>query len=134
MSSRQVSDYALDRQKSAIQVKQTGHVEPPTDGDFKSFVLYVHSPSKRTPLCFKALEVLTDNSAMKKDTLILDFDGLQSRPTWLEDAPCLVIKADRKALKGDAAIQYIQSHVQKGAVKYSKRSSLGHLSKKKSVW
>ena len=123
--------YALERSGSAVQSKPTT-VEPPTDYDFKSFVLYVHESSKRGPLCLNALSELSNNAAMKKDTLIQDLESLPLVPSWLDSVPCLVVKSERRAFKDDACIKFIHEYRHKGAVGYrTSKLSTGH---KKAVW
>ena len=123
--------YALDRSGTAVQSKPST-VDPPTDYDFKSFVLYVNEASKRTPLCIQALSALSANTLMKKETLIQDFESLQQRPGWLDTVPCLVVKSERRAFKDDACIKFIEEYKHVGAVDYrSLKKSTGY---KKVVW
>jgi hypothetical protein len=133
-NSQQVSEYALARQGSALQTKQSGPTEIPTDGDFKSYVLYIHSGEKRTPYCLQALEALTANPKMKLDTLIQDVDALPTRPVWLETVPCIVIKSEKRALKESAAIDYIKSCTVKGGVNYAKRGQRAGHPKTRETW
>lgn len=133
--SNEAADYAHERSLTAVQSKPSN--EPPTDADFKSFILYVNSHSQRSSVCTKALEALSSNPEMKKCTLIQDVDALSSRPVWLETVPCLVLKSERRALKDEACIQFIHEYVCKGAVPYSsgkQKKTVGHSNKKESMW
>jgi hypothetical protein len=107
-------------------------VEPPSDYDFKQFVLYVNDKDKRTPQCLSALAALSQNPEMKKETLVQDFGSLVTVPPWLNSVPCLVVKSERRAFKDDACIKYIKDYKHKGAVGYSSfRKGTGH---KKAGW
>jgi len=100
--------------------------EPPSDADFVSYVLYVSPAINRSPACLRALESLTANPGMKSDTLIQNADSLPSRPSWLSSLPCLVIKAEKKALCNEACVQYIQSNIKKVHANRTSRKNTGH--------
>ena len=135
MSKSKVAEFAQDRIREGLQTKPSGREEPPTDGDFKSFVLYVYSGAKRTPECFKALEALSRNPTMKLNTLIQDVDSLLSKPTWLSIVPCLVIKDEKRALAGDGAIEYISTLKSKGGtVNYSSQKRTNFHTVKGGAW
>lgn len=134
---REVADFAHARSLAdGTRPKQAapGAAEaPPTDADFKSFVLYVHGAASRSPECIRALEALTTNPNMKLDTLIQDVDALPMRPQWLSSVPCLVVKAERRALTADACVAFIASHKARGVPpSFARRSGKGH--KRKDVW
>jgi hypothetical protein len=57
-----------------------------------------------------------------------------SLPGWLDTTPCLVLKEEKKALKGIAVLEYINTYAVKeaaGSVGNSGRKSTGH---KKVIW
>lgn len=115
------AEYARMRESAAVG--SSASIKPPaadaaaaaTDADFKSYVLYVHRADARSPACVRALEALTRNPRMKLDTLIQDMEDLAAVPAWLDSAPTLVVRAERRAYKGDAAVEYIVEHVPAGA-------------------
>ena len=127
----EASEYANSRSHAAIQNKPMGAPEPATDADFKSYVLYVTPAAKRSQNCRKALEALALNPSMKIDTLIQDVEALASKPTWLDSAPCLVVKSERRAFKDEAAVKWILENVQKTPSAYGRSKGTGH---KNNAW
>jgi len=126
----EVSQYAHSRSQAAVQSKPVP-TDSMTDADFKSYVLYVNSASKRSAACTRALEALSANPNMKIDTLIQDVDALHSKPSWLEAVPCLVVKSEKKAYKDEAAIAWIlDHHTKKSFTTYSRHKASGH----KNTW
>lgn len=138
------SEYALSRVQTAVQVRPSEKVPSLTDADFKSFILYVENDEngRRLPSSFQAIEALSKVTSVKKDTLIQETNLLSNRPFWLDETPCLVIKNERRAIKGQEAVcQYLtqlkdsglnQNSWQQGrkGPNYSDKKSRGHSLKK----
>ena len=108
----QQQDYGMSRAQGALQQKPPAMAPPPTDSDFKEFVLYV-TPGDSG--CARALEALSTNREMKLDTLIQDVTALPARPVWLDVVPLLAVKTERKAYKAAACIDFIAGYKRRGA-------------------
>jgi hypothetical protein len=122
---REIADYALSRSSSAVQDKPSA--EPPSDSDFKSFVLYIDAA--RSQPSMKALEALNANPAMKRETLIQVVESLPFRPAWLESTPCLAVKSEKRAFMDAGCIKYISEYKHKGPDTYTAKKRLGHAKK-----
>jgi len=126
------SDYAT-KILNAPPVKPTPPQQPLTDADFKKFILYVESPEDRSPLSNEALRELSKSPSMKIETLIQYVTSLPNVPSWLDKVPCLVLKEEKKALKGQECIKYIADFQTKGpdvTVSFKKK----HTGHKKVLW
>ena len=118
MNRNKIAEYANIRETTAVQENPTVH-EAPHDTDFKTYILYVPSVSKRDASSIKAIESLSANSGLTRETLIVDADALAVKPTWLDQLPCLVVRAENKALKGEMCHRFITEYkTKKGAVSW----------------
>jgi hypothetical protein len=118
MNRSRVAEYANLRETSAVQESPSVH-EAPHDTDFKTYILYVPGVTKRDAASIKAIEELAANSGLKKETMIVDVDSLALKPAWLDQLPCLVVRAENKALKGEMCHRFIQEYKSKrGAVSW----------------
>jgi hypothetical protein len=113
MNRTKIAEYANLRETSAVQENPTVH-EAPHDTDFKTYILYVPSISKRDASSNKAVESLASNTGLKRETMIVDVDSLAVKPAWLDQLPCLVVRAENKALKGEMCHRFIQEYKSKG--------------------
>lgn len=113
MNRSKVAEYANLRETSAVQESPTVQ-EAPHDTDFKSYILYVPSVSKRDASSIRAVEGLAANAGLKRETMIVDVESLALRPTWLDQLPCLVVRSENKALKGEMCYRFIQEYKSKG--------------------
>jgi hypothetical protein len=90
-----------------MQEKAPRQSEPPTDSDFKAYVLYVPSSEKRDPLSVKALDTLTANPGLKLETMIQITDNLREKPAWMSVLPVIVSKTEKRAYSGAACVEFI---------------------------
>ena len=107
---RNASNYMQDRIQGELdqQIKPPPkNQEPPSDSDFKSFVMYIPAIERRDNLSNQALTALVGNPGMKVDTMIQIVDQLRTRPAWLDTLPCLVVKSEKRVYKGSACVDFI---------------------------
>jgi hypothetical protein len=103
--SRDISSFAQSR--SQLLQEKPQQSEPPTDSDFKSYVLYVASADKRDAVSVKALDALSANSGLKLDTMIQITDNLLEKPNWMSVLPVIVSKSEKRAYSGPACVEFI---------------------------
>jgi hypothetical protein len=104
----------------AHQRKPPANAPPPSDADFKSFVLYTR---RGDAACARAQEALARNPGMRLDTLTQDVEALSQRPPWLDTVPMLVARTEKKAYKADAVAAFIAAYKPRGPPPQSTKRS-----------
>lgn len=129
-SSKRALEYPTNSLASSSKASLPPPTAPVTDADFKLYLLYVECPEQRTTLSTQVINALSAKPAMKMHTLIQHTSDLVSLPAWLDTIPCLVLKEEKKAMKGHAAIEFIEAYNVKEACGMTKggvgKRSTGH--------